>query len=114
MVGVKNLQEAKACIPILEKIGYLYAPYKSDRMHWFCKPSLEHREYHLYLIEPTHSEWKGRIAFRDYVKKHPNTAQEYVSLKKDLAIKFKDDREAYTEGKADFIQTVVEKALKQN
>jgi GrpB-like predicted nucleotidyltransferase (UPF0157 family) len=28
MVGVKNLTEAKKCIPILEKINYNYFPYK--------------------------------------------------------------------------------------
>ena len=37
MVGVGNLNEARACIPLLEKIGYCYFPYR-DYMHWLCKP----------------------------------------------------------------------------
>lgn len=111
MVGVKNLAEAKACIPLLEKIGYHYAPYRTDRMHWFCKPSQERREYHLYLIEATHPEWKARIAFRDYLREHPETAKQYTELKTNLAKQYENDREAYTEGKAAFVKSIVDKAL---
>lgn len=112
MVGVKNLEEAKACIPLLEKIGYVYAPYRTDRMHWFCKPSPEHREYHLYLIEPAHPEWKARIAFRDYLREHPETAKEYAALKENLARQYENDREAYTEGKAAFVKSIVDKVIR--
>ena len=76
-------------------------------MHWFCKPSPEHREFHLYLIEPTNPEWSARIAFRDYLRSHPETAQEYTELKTKLATQFKDDREAYTKGKTEFIKSIV-------
>src|SRR5205807_1655147 len=61
MVGVKNLEEAKPCIDLLAQINYQYYPYKPDQMLWFCKPSPEHRTHHLYLIEPTHPEWKARL-----------------------------------------------------
>jgi len=111
MVGIKELQEAKACIPILEKINYLYSPYKADRMLWFCKPSFAHREFHLTLIESTHPEWKARIAFRDYLREHSGVADEYVNLKEELAAKFQNDREAYTESKEAFIKRIVSRAL---
>jgi len=111
MVGVKELKKAKACIPILEGINYLYSPYKADRMHWFCKPSRAHREFHLTLIEPTHPEWQARIAFRDYLRDHSEVANEYLKLKVELAAKFKNDREAYTERKGDFVKRIVNMAL---
>jgi GrpB-like predicted nucleotidyltransferase (UPF0157 family) len=53
MVGVRNLENARNCVPLLEEFNYSYAPYKADRMLWFCKPSLKCREFHLYLIEPS-------------------------------------------------------------
>jgi GrpB-like predicted nucleotidyltransferase (UPF0157 family) len=34
-------------------------------------------------------------------------AEEYTGLKRDLAERFADDREAYTDGKADFIGRVL-------
>lgn len=111
MVGVKSLEEAKACIPILESIGYCYAPYKPDLMLWFCKPSPEHREYHLYLMEPTSYEWKARLAFRDYLRTHPDIAQEYIKLKQSLANTYANDRDAYTKAKESFVKDVTKKAL---
>lgn len=110
MVGVKNLEEAKACIPLLSSIGYVYYPYKPDQMLWFCKPSPQHREYHLYLIEPTNSEWNARLLFRDFLRKHEDVKNTYESLKKGLADKYKNDRDAYTQAKAEFVFSTVEKA----
>ena len=89
MVGVKNLEEAKACISILETIGYCYHPYR-PYMHWFCKPTPAHREFHLQLMEPTNSQWKARLYFRNYLRTNPEVAQEYAKLKMQLAEKFPD------------------------
>ena len=111
LIGVKNLKEAAACIPLLEKAGYHYYPYKPEMIHWFCKPSPSHREFHLQLMEPTHPEWAKRFAFRDYLIDHPADAREYSILKKQLATQNKHDREAYTEAKTEFVNAIVAKAL---
>jgi GrpB-like predicted nucleotidyltransferase (UPF0157 family)/mannose-6-phosphate isomerase-like protein (cupin superfamily) len=107
MAGVQNLQKAKSYIDILSKIHYQYFPYKPEVMHWFCKPSLEHRTHHLYLMEPASREWNARLAFRDYLRTHPGVQREYETLKSTLAMKFRDDREKYTEAKTEFIKNVV-------
>ena len=112
MVGVKSLEETKVCIELLSKIGYCYFPYKIDLMHWFCKPSPEHRTHHLYLIEISNPEFNARLAFRDYLITHPEKAAEYEKLKKGLVEKFKNDREAYTQAKSDFVKKINTEALK--
>jgi len=48
--------------------------------------------------------------FRDYLIKHRDEAQKYACLKRELAEKFADDREAYTKG--EYIQTITERALR--
>ena len=48
--------------------------------------------------------------FRDYLRRQPEVAMEYENLKKELAQKHPEDREAYTEGKAAFIGSVLEAA----
>ena len=113
MVGIENLEKAKECTPLLESIQYNYSPYKPQQMLWFCKPSPAHREFHLYLMESTHPEWTARLAFRDYLINHSDIAQEYVLLKTKLAKEFIDDREAYTQGKNDFIKSITKLALKE-
>ena len=48
--------------------------------------------------------------FRDYLRDHPETAGEYTRLKYDLAERFRDDREAYTRAKTEFVSAVVGRA----
>jgi GrpB-like predicted nucleotidyltransferase (UPF0157 family) len=114
MVGVENLEKAQACIPLLEQIGYVYFPYKPEVMHWFCKPSPAHREFHLYLMEPGSQSWTARLTFRNHLRTNPQTAAQYQALKEKLALKFTNDREAYTEAKAAFIRSVIQQDLEGN
>jgi GrpB-like predicted nucleotidyltransferase (UPF0157 family) len=110
MAGVRDLDQARAAIPVLEAESYCYFPYR-EYFHWFCKPSEAHREFHLILIEPTHPQWRARLAFRDRLRTHPETAAEYEALKRRLADEHHADREAYTDAKADFVERVVAVAL---
>jgi GrpB-like predicted nucleotidyltransferase (UPF0157 family) len=60
------------------------------------------------MLEISSQEWKNHIYFRDYLIKHPDKAYQYAELKKSLAQRFTIDREAYTEGKASFIESVLQ------
>jgi len=48
--------------------------------------------------------------FRDYLRTHRDVAEEYGTLKRQLAKEFKHDREAYTDAKAEFILATVQRA----
>jgi GrpB-like predicted nucleotidyltransferase (UPF0157 family) len=50
------------------------------------------------------------LAFRDYLRIHPETAREYARLKYELAERFRGDRAAYAEAKAGYISEVVRRA----
>jgi GrpB-like predicted nucleotidyltransferase (UPF0157 family) len=103
MAGVGSLQSSLPAIPLLARHGYCYSSYKTDVMHWFCKPSPEIRTHHLHLV-PFESElWHERLAFRDALRSQPDLAREYERLKRELAEKHRQDREAYTEAKSPFI-----------
>lgn len=54
--------------------------------------------------------WKHHLFFRDYLRAHPETAREYVSLEYDLAERFRHDREGYTRAKTSFVEKVVASA----
>jgi len=111
MVGVTALEPARPCIDLLAKIGYLYWPYRPDVEHWFCKPSPARRTYHLHVMEHDGAEWRARLAFRDFLRTHPETAAEYEALKRGLARLHEHDREAYTDGKGGLIRSVLSRAL---
>jgi GrpB-like predicted nucleotidyltransferase (UPF0157 family) len=109
LVGVDSLAASRAYFDPLTKLGYLYFPYRADEMHWFCKPHPSRRTHHLHLIPTGSRRFRDELAFRDQLRASPETADEYAALKRDLAERFANDREAYTEAKDKFIQRVLTK-----
>ncbi|MEX2447436.1 MAG: GrpB family protein [Solirubrobacterales bacterium] len=107
LVGIDDLGASRACFDSLAKLDYRYAPYRPEEMHWFCKPHPSRRTHHLHLV-PTDSErFREELAFRDRLRSDRTADDEYAVLKHDLAQRFADDREAYTEAKAEFIRRVL-------
>jgi len=117
MVSVRRLSDAKKCIKPLSSIGYEHQPQHETSMperRFFRKgepPKEQH--YHLHMVEKESDFWKRHLLFRDYLRTHPETAQEYYKLKKELASKYGTNREGYTEAKTSFIESVVAKAFQK-
>jgi GrpB-like predicted nucleotidyltransferase (UPF0157 family) len=105
-VGVESLEASRPCIELLEEIHYLYSPYRAEVMHWFCKPDPVRRTHHLHLIPTGSPRLDDELAFRDYLRAHPDRAAEYLVLKRRLAAEHAEDREAYTIAKAGFVERV--------
>ncbi len=107
MVGVKSLECSTHLITVLTRNGYCYYPYKTEVMHWFCKPSPEVRTHHLHLVPYLSPLWHERIKFRDALRKNPVLAEQYQTLKYQLAEQYAVDREQYTQRKWPFIAKVL-------
>jgi len=104
LAGVDSLEAARECFGPLAELGYLYAPYRAGEMHWFCKPHPSRRTHHLHLVPTGSMRFRNELAFRDRLRADPALAGEYAALKRSLAVLHAEDREAYTEAKADFIR----------
>jgi GrpB-like predicted nucleotidyltransferase (UPF0157 family) len=107
LAGVRSLEESRPCLGKLAELEYLYFPYRSEEMHWFCKPNPNRRTHHLHLVPTDAKRFRDELAFRDYLRAHGDVAEEYGDLKRRLAREVGDDREAYTEAKGEFIRAVV-------
>jgi GrpB-like predicted nucleotidyltransferase (UPF0157 family) len=70
---------------------------------FLCYPSAAQRTHHLHLVEER-EELKRRLRFRDRLRADPVLAGEYVTMKRLLAERYRDDREAYTEAKGEFVR----------
>ncbi|GAB1857649.1 GrpB family protein [Flavobacteriaceae bacterium MHTCC 0001] len=68
--------------------------------------------YHIYMAEKEHIALWDRLYFKRYLIENKEVAQEYEKLKMKLATIFKYDREAYTDGKTEFV-TRITKIAKQ-
>jgi GrpB-like predicted nucleotidyltransferase (UPF0157 family) len=110
LVGVESLESSRACFEPLARLEYLYAPYRREEMHWFCKPHPDRRTHHLHLVPAAGRRYAEELAFRDRLRADPDTAVAYAALKRELASRYPADREAYTEAKGGFIQEVLGEA----
>ena len=122
LIGVRSVAEAREkAVPVLEALGYAF---------WYDNPSPDHlffvkglppngpRTHHIHMMEPgTFRDPKNeaslfwdRLLFRDYLRAHPEEVRRYEAVKRDLAARFPDDREAYTNGKTGYVYGVMQKA----
>ena len=108
MAPVHSLAESRAAIKAAESVGYVYYPYKSGVIHWFCKPTPQHRTHHLHIVPLSSRLWHERLAFRNALRSDLLLAHEYAALKYHLASVHGSDREAYTEAKSPFILATLE------
>jgi GrpB-like predicted nucleotidyltransferase (UPF0157 family) len=111
LVGVESLEASRPCGSLVTPLGYQYFPYRAEEMHWFCKPDPGHRTHHLHLVPARSERFSGELAFRDYLRSHPEVSAAYTRLKRGPAARFSEDREEYTRAKAPFVEQVLRLAL---
>ncbi len=111
LIAVHSLERAKSdAVAPIRSLGYAYwedNP-KADRM-FFVKgmpPYGARRTHHVHITEPDGEMWQRRLAFRDYLRAHPDEAERYAALKRDLAKRYAADREEYTVAKTDYVEAV--------
>jgi len=109
MAGVRQKTEADECLIPLQKIGYIDVTPEPDNSEWFyCLGKEPHSVgCHLHLVKFPSNHWKKQLVFRDYLRSHPNVAEKYYGLKKELSEKYGSDRIGYTEAKTAFIEKVI-------
>lgn len=64
-------------------------------------------KHHLYVCRADNREYRRHIMFRDYLRAHPEAANEYAALKRRLAERHRNDRQAYTDAKGEFISHIL-------
>lgn len=68
----------------------------------------------LYLSAPEHPAHLHRILFRDYLRRHPEEAATYATLKQRLAAEAINEWDHYTGGKGPFVTDIVNRAMAEN
>lgn len=81
---------------------------KGDRRFFIkCDDSCS---FHLHIFEQGSPEVERHIAFREYMIAHTEQAMDYIKLKKELAIKHRENKEEYKKGRKKFIEEIDRKA----
>jgi GrpB-like predicted nucleotidyltransferase (UPF0157 family) len=112
MAAVPGPGEADGLLTALSQIGYEDVTKIEGSGEWFYCLGRGSRDlyHHLHLVKAGSEHWRRHIAFRDYLRAHPEMALEYCGLKRALAGRYRTQREKYTESKTEFIERVVAEA----
>lgn len=93
---------------LIDDGGYQYPKaFNAELIHrrWLCRPSAAHRTHNLHLVDDQ-AELDRHLRFRDRLRASTTLANEYARLKRELAGRFGNDREAYSDAKSAFIGRV--------
>lgn len=110
LVAAARLGPPVAYIGPLQRLGYTYFPILGNaHRHTFGRGTPH--THHLHIVERGGEEHTRPLAFRDYLRAHPEAACQYESLKRNLADRFCNDRQSYNTAKSDFIRSIVARAM---
>ena len=103
---VKN--DLKEVIFLLENHGYIYEGDLGlkDREAFRYEGKEHLRIHHLYVCPQDSKELKRHLAFRNYLRNHPNTVKEYGKVKKEAAKLFPNDTQKYCMYKSQIIEKI--------
>ena len=93
---------------LLEKMGYCHEGDLGisgrDAFKYEGKPHL--MIHHLYVCKKDNEELQRHIAFRNYLREHPDIRERYGNVKKEMALQYPDDRDSYIKGKSSIIEEI--------
>ena len=113
LVLVEQLQPAEVYVKPLQSLGYMPQAFPGDAPDHVLLRKGQPRTHHLHIVPQGSYEHRRHIAFRDYLRTHPDTAHAYAALKAQLAQLHPADREAYSHAKTDFVRAIEARALQE-
>ena len=112
ILEVTSLEDLDRVQSVFEGLGYqAMGEYGIPQRRFYMKGG-ECRSHHIHAFCAGHSHVQRHLAFRDYLRAHPQALLEYQALKIKTAASCNNDIEQYCDGKNDFIKTHEAKALK--
>lgn len=107
LVEFGTAEEMSAAASEMESAGYIKMSESDCRISLnkgYTPEGYADRVFHIHLrIAGDNAE----IRFRDYLIAHPDAARQYEALKTGLAERYRNDRDAYTESKTEFIEMIL-------
>ncbi len=113
LVAVRDISKVDSFNGAMEEAGYAaFGENGIPGRRYFQKAVGDDHSHHVHVFEIGNSEIERHIAFRDYLRAHPQAAEKYGTLKARLAEKYPYDIESYQSGKGTMILEIQEEAIK--
>ena len=109
-VRIRPRPRLAGLVQTLESAGYEYkGEYGLPGRHFFVRGNPV--THHLHIVFRNQPHWVRWLAFRDYLKGHPEELSQYAALKSSLAKRFARKRVMYTRSKTSFVTRILAVAL---
>ena len=107
-VVIKDYSMLDAVISALERIDYHHEGNLgiAGREAFKYEGKTHLRKHHLYVCPRDSEELKRHIAFREYLRSHPEAVREYSRIKEEGAALYPFDIEKYIEHKSPFVEKI--------
>jgi GrpB-like predicted nucleotidyltransferase (UPF0157 family) len=107
--GWRDDADRPRLIAALEAAGYIHRGEQGIAGREFFRRG-NPRQYHLHLTAFGSTFWNDHLAFRNFLRANPEAREAYESLKMELAKRYPRDRERYIDGKAAFVEGILDRA----
>ncbi|MFE8697539.1 GrpB family protein [Cytobacillus sp. FJAT-53684] len=111
MPVVTNITIVDKYIEKMGKIGYEPKGEKGIPGRRYFQKGGDNRSHHVHIYEVGSPEIIRHLAFRDYLRNHPDEKKSYGELKERLAQQFPYDIDSYINGKEHLVREIEEKAM---
>lgn len=117
-VSLASLEPRAALLVEMATLGYLHVNLGAfDRVYpYFTRPGICPSTHHVHLCVAGSLEERQHLAFRDYLRLHPDVAADYAQLKSALAAihdgETLEDQERYSLAKSNFVASALAEALR--
>jgi GrpB-like predicted nucleotidyltransferase (UPF0157 family) len=112
LLEVRDVTVLDAYDDTMRSLGYIVAGENGiPGRRFYVMGTEEYRKYHIHCFDANSPQVARHLAFRDYMRAHPQSAASYAALKQDLAHQFATDAESYVAGKDAFVKEYERRAL---
>ncbi len=108
LVGLRGWDDLEPAVGLLSRIGYEHEPQLTVPRHLSMKRGRP-TTHRVHLVERRGGLWEDYLWFRDALRTDVDLRARYAALKEGLALQHRDDHDAYSIGKAPFIESVIER-----
>lgn len=111
MPVVRDINEIDRFNLAMEDIGYVAKGENGIPRRRYFQKGGDNRTHHVHVYELGNLEIERHLAFRDYLRMHPEAVKAYGDLKEELAKRFPFDITSYIKGKERLAIDIEQKAI---
>ena len=115
-ISVRSLTPLAPYVEALARLGYVHKPHPDDAWcPYFRRPEATPHTHHVHLVMSGGEPERRTIAFRDYLRDHPEAAREYEELKRNLVKLFDageiESSDEYARAKTPLVMRLTDAAI---